>query len=233
VTVDFMTLDGTATAGVDYVGTNGTLTFPANTAVRLITIPIKSDSATETNDTFSVVLKNPQGGVLLGLKTNLLVTIQDAPDPAAIPLTRAPFLSQTARPMMNTTFSRNFSVSPGSAGHVMNGSFDSSINRLSVSGIVAGATGQEGMQLSLYGVTGPGVFNVSRPGNTADCAYTHAAISGSFAWVSNATGVGSGTITLDGFNGTRATGRYDLILADDSDNTKTIHVVGSFSTNVQ
>ena len=81
VTVDYMTMDGTATAGTYYRGTNGMLTFPPNVAVRFITIPILNDAVMETGETFRVVLKNPQGGVRLGLNTELVVSIQDAPDP--------------------------------------------------------------------------------------------------------------------------------------------------------
>ena len=95
-----------------------------------------------------------------------------------------------------------------------------------------GLSGQEAMKLTLYGVTGPGVFSVARPGNTADCTYSRVAISGFFAYVTTATGIASGTITLDGYDGTKATGRYDLVLVDDVDDTKTIHVVGSFSTTI-
>ena len=115
----------------------------------------------------------------------------------------------------------------------MLGSFTAGINRLVISGSTSGASGQETMQFGLYGVTGPGVFNVTRPGNTADCTYTRVALKGFFAYTTSATGIASGTITLDGYNGSKATGRYDLMLVDDGNDTKTIHVVGSFSTTVQ
>lgn len=233
VSVNFSTMGGTATEGTDYTATSGTLTFAPSQASKTITVRIASDSTAETNESFTVVLSNPQGGVQLGGQSSITVAVKDAPDPNAIPLSRAPFLSQTARPVANTTFSRNFSVNPGSAGHVVNGSFDEGIDRLVITAVVAGASGQETMQFSLYGVTGPGTFNVARPGNTADCTYTRVSPSGFFGWVSTVTGVSSGTITLDNFNGTKATGRYNLILAGTSDNSQTIRVVGSFSSNVQ
>ncbi|MEY2407883.1 MAG: hypothetical protein QOF48_553 [Verrucomicrobiota bacterium] len=230
VTVDYMTMDGTASAGIDYRATNGTLTFPAHVAVRFINVAVLADSASETNDTFNVILKNPQGGVLLGQNTNVLVTLQDAPDRNAIPITRTPFLLQTTRPGMHTTLTRTFSVHPPTQGHVLSGS--RSGGNVTISAVIAGANGQEAMHLGLFGVSGPGVFNVARPNNTADATYTRIAFpntADSFGFVSTVTGVGSGTITLDAYDGTKATGRYNLTLVDDGDDTKTVHVVGSFS----
>jgi hypothetical protein len=77
VMVDYMTMDGSATAGSDYRGTNGTLTFPPGATFKTISIPINNDVLDETNETFTVILKNPQGGVQLGTMTNATVTILD------------------------------------------------------------------------------------------------------------------------------------------------------------
>ena len=79
VTVDYMTMDDTASAGTNYRGTNGTLAFPPHVAVRFITIPILNGALAEPGETFRVVLKNPQGGVQLGLNTDLVVSILARP----------------------------------------------------------------------------------------------------------------------------------------------------------
>ncbi|PQO46656.1 Ig-like domain-containing protein [Blastopirellula marina] len=61
VTVDFTTIDGTATAGSDYVATSGTLTFPVGTATRTITVPILDDSFVENSESFTIQLSNAVG----------------------------------------------------------------------------------------------------------------------------------------------------------------------------
>jgi hypothetical protein len=77
VTVDYMTMDGSATAGSDYRGTNGTLIFAPGAIFKTITIPISNDVLDETNETFTVILKDPLGGAQLGTMTNATVTIVD------------------------------------------------------------------------------------------------------------------------------------------------------------
>jgi hypothetical protein len=72
--VNFATVNGTASAGSDYVATNGTATFAANIGSKTILVPIINDSIIEPNETFSFRLSNPQGA-LLGTITNAVVTI--------------------------------------------------------------------------------------------------------------------------------------------------------------
>jgi hypothetical protein len=50
VTVDLVTADGTAIAGVDYVETSGTVTFAANQASRFITVPLLTDVGAQQAD---------------------------------------------------------------------------------------------------------------------------------------------------------------------------------------
>ncbi|MCG3200065.1 MAG: hypothetical protein GHCLOJNM_04594 [bacterium] len=60
VTVNYATANGTATAGVDYVATSGTLSFPAgSTAPQSITVQVNGDTDVEPNETFFVDLTAP------------------------------------------------------------------------------------------------------------------------------------------------------------------------------
>ena len=77
VSVDYSTANISAVAGMDYTNVSGTLSFPTNTSVKSIVIPIKNDTIVEGAETFSVTLANPQGGVLLGTNTFTTVTIND------------------------------------------------------------------------------------------------------------------------------------------------------------
>ena len=56
VTVNFTTVDGTATAGSDYMATSGTLTFAAGITAQQITVAVLGDVVTETSETFLVNL---------------------------------------------------------------------------------------------------------------------------------------------------------------------------------
>ena len=69
--VDYTTTNGTAIAGLDYIGTSGTLLFPAGSAAGsslIFTVPIMNDNTVEPGETFSGVLSHATGG---------LVTIDD------------------------------------------------------------------------------------------------------------------------------------------------------------
>lgn len=77
VGVSYATANGTATAGVDYTATSGTLTFAGGETSKAITIPILEDSAVEANETLTVTLSNPTGGVTLGTPSSATVTITD------------------------------------------------------------------------------------------------------------------------------------------------------------
>ncbi len=57
--VDFITADGTATAGVDYAGTSGTLNFAANETSKTIDVIVNGDLVPEGNETFFVNLSTP------------------------------------------------------------------------------------------------------------------------------------------------------------------------------
>ena len=58
-TVDYSTADDTATAGQDYVATNGTLTFNPGETTKTITIGINGDTDLESSENFFVNLTNP------------------------------------------------------------------------------------------------------------------------------------------------------------------------------
>lgn len=83
VTVSFSTVNIgdavggiTAGAGVDYLITNGSLTFADGETVKTITVPILADSdSLETNELFQVQLSNPTGKATLGFPNPATVTI--------------------------------------------------------------------------------------------------------------------------------------------------------------
>ena len=62
VTVDYATSDGTATAGVDYTATSGTLTFQSGDTSKTISVAVLDDSHDEGEETLTLSLSNASGG---------------------------------------------------------------------------------------------------------------------------------------------------------------------------
>jgi Big-like domain-containing protein/Calx-beta domain-containing protein len=58
VTVNYATAPGTATSGVDFTATSGTLTFAAGATSKSIAVPVIGDTVSEPNETFVVNLSN-------------------------------------------------------------------------------------------------------------------------------------------------------------------------------
>ena len=77
VTVEFVTSNGTATAGADYTAVVSNLVFAANEVSKTVNIPVWNDSLDETNETVNLILRNPTGGASLGTRSNALLTITD------------------------------------------------------------------------------------------------------------------------------------------------------------
>jgi hypothetical protein len=77
VSVDYSTANGTAIAGQDYTSTSGTLTFNGGETSKTIQIPITNDSPTETDETFTVFLRNDANLEAVGAPSTLVVTLQD------------------------------------------------------------------------------------------------------------------------------------------------------------
>jgi len=61
VTVGYATQDDTATAGLDYVATSGTVTFNPDETSKTITVTVIGDALNESNETFSVNLTSANG----------------------------------------------------------------------------------------------------------------------------------------------------------------------------
>jgi hypothetical protein len=64
VTVDFATSSGSADSGVDFNAVSNTVTFPAGSTTRTLSVPIRGDAAFEPDETFSVVLSNPSNATI-------------------------------------------------------------------------------------------------------------------------------------------------------------------------
>jgi hypothetical protein len=59
ITVDYSTINGTATSGSDFTATTGKLTFAPGSLSQTILVPIAPDNTFEPDETFSIQLTNP------------------------------------------------------------------------------------------------------------------------------------------------------------------------------
>ncbi|MDB4511902.1 hypothetical protein N9060_00425 [Arenicella sp.] len=64
IAVDFQTMDGTATDGLDYTGRVGTMTFAPGQTQKVRTIQLLDDNLGESTESFSLLLSNPVGATL-------------------------------------------------------------------------------------------------------------------------------------------------------------------------
>ena len=79
--VDFATADGSATAGLDYVGVTNTLVFGAGQVTTNLLIPILNDVIAERqNETVNLLLYNATnrtGSAIFGISNSLLIIVED------------------------------------------------------------------------------------------------------------------------------------------------------------
>ncbi len=82
-TVNYTTSSGSATTGSDFTTASGTLQWAAgDSADQTISVSITNDTADEPDETFTVMLSNPSGGILGSIST-AHVTIDDDDAPAS------------------------------------------------------------------------------------------------------------------------------------------------------
>lgn len=64
VTVEYVTVDGTATAPQDYIAVSGVLTFPPGQTTGAVEVAIVLDQVEEADETLSLVFSNPVNAIL-------------------------------------------------------------------------------------------------------------------------------------------------------------------------
>ena len=75
ISVQFATSDGSATAGLDYLATNGILSFADGEVSKSFAVPVILDSISEPTETVNLILSNPTGGALLGAQSRARLQI--------------------------------------------------------------------------------------------------------------------------------------------------------------
>ncbi len=107
VTVDYTTLNGTASAGADYSPMSGTLTIPAGKTSQKISIPVNGDSDVESDETFSLMLGNPQNATVSSVAgaASIVITNDDQPSLSIADVTLNEGNSGTTEAVLTVTLS--------------------------------------------------------------------------------------------------------------------------------
>lgn len=84
IRVDYGTSNGTASAGADYDGVSGTLTFHNGEVSKTFVVSILDDSVAEDEKTVKLTLSNPTGGAVLGTPSTATLTIEDSDRPDSL-----------------------------------------------------------------------------------------------------------------------------------------------------
>ncbi|MGH8245378.1 MAG: Calx-beta domain-containing protein, partial [Gammaproteobacteria bacterium] len=188
VTVNFATLDGTATAGTDYAATSGTLIFPPGSTIQNITVAINGDSVNEPDETFFVNLSGPaNAGISDGQGLGTIVNDDAAPRLSISDATVVEGNSGTVNAVFAVT------LSSASASQV-------TVNYATASGTATAGTDYVAVSGTLTFPPGSTIQNITVPvnGDTVlepDETFTVNLSSPVNATIAN--GVGTGTITND------------------------------------
>lgn len=113
VSLDYNTVDNTATAGSDYTATAGTLVFAPRETSKEITIPIVDDTLSEGNEIFNFVIDNVEGNGSLGAPRTAQITVRNDDAPAeAILLTESDGNTQVTERGTSDSYSLVLSSQP-------------------------------------------------------------------------------------------------------------------------
>jgi hypothetical protein len=115
LTVDYSTVDGTATAGQDYTSTSGTLSFLSGETSKTIQIPILDDATTEPDERFTVELRNTLSMESVGSPAVVNVTVQDHSTIPSLAITNASVVEGGAGTTIDASFTVNISAATGRA----------------------------------------------------------------------------------------------------------------------
>jgi hypothetical protein len=118
-TVQYATSDGTATAGADYNAASGSFTIPAGTTSKNLVVLVKTDSAVESDESFTVTISNPTRAVI-GTGTAAGTILNDDPAATATTVTQYRLYHDGTKEHLYTTDFNEYNVL-GTRGWVQEG----------------------------------------------------------------------------------------------------------------
>lgn len=130
VSVDYATIDGTATQTSDYLPESNTLVFAPGETTKTIQIPVVSDNIDENDETFFLNLSNPQNVILSSNQANGLILDDDSAGIIALPTSGSSSLL-TSELGLSDTFTMTLTSQPLASVTIPIGSSDTTEGTLS------------------------------------------------------------------------------------------------------
>ncbi len=115
VTIEYGIFADTATPGLDYIGTNGTIVMPNGASSILVPIQIRNDTLGEASELFTFTLIGTTGAELSAPRTNRITILDDetrAPPPPAEPPLVSPYDTTLTTLVTDLTRPVRFAFSP-------------------------------------------------------------------------------------------------------------------------
>ena len=148
--VDWATVDGSATAPSDYVAASGTVTIPAGQTAASLSVPLSGDTLYELDESFGVVLSSPRYATVAD--GSGLGTITNDDDPPAISIDD-PTVAEGDAGTSDAVFSLSLSAPSGLPASVdwatVDGSATAPSDYVAASGTVTIPAGQTAASLSV------------------------------------------------------------------------------------
>ncbi len=117
-TVDYVTADGTATAGVDYLPGGGTVIFSPGVTTQTVSVAVRGDGVGEPDENFFVILSNPRNAAIA--RNPALGVIVDDDPPGNDQFDNRTLISGSSATL--TGFNANAGREPGEPSHAGNSS---------------------------------------------------------------------------------------------------------------
>jgi hypothetical protein len=134
--VDYATTPGTALSGFDFLSASGTLTIPSGETSATITVDVVGDTASESNETFTVDLSNPVLATLSGAQGTGRIMNDDIPTVSIGDVTVTEGDSGTKAAIFPVTLSSPMNVSVGVQFASVDGSAHTGSDYLATSGVM-------------------------------------------------------------------------------------------------
>ena len=104
--VDYTSMNNTATAGSDFVSVSGTLNFTSAMNRQTFNVPLLDDALFEGNEIVDLVLSNPSAGVVLGTPSTAFLTILEDEQAGALQFSAASYSVNENTPSITITVNR-------------------------------------------------------------------------------------------------------------------------------
>jgi hypothetical protein len=157
-TVDYVTADSTARAGVDYAATSGTLTFEAGETTAAIAVPLLDRADAAESQSFTLALSNPSPGAAIGSAATHTVAVTNDRSPVTFSAATYPATGDDTSATLTVTRGGNTSLSVGVEYATADGTATDGVEYAGVSGLLQFAPGQ-----ATQTITVPLTGNVSDP----------------------------------------------------------------------